>query len=161
MRISTTEMYITSQQLTQAQERQLLGSKNAMSAFVAPLVDPNKLPDSLYFPVYSSASSFLGAVHMERTLMDPDIINIHPMILVRDRAVFRQATELAILCCLLVNKTPIAKVLNNSAYDYMHGFLAGLGINYSLDTAGYVRVYQLFNQEWAPKTFSSYSVETK
>lgn len=158
MRIITPEIYITNTPLTSSQEKQLLASLNAMSAFVAPLLDPTKLPVSTYLPLYTDLHQFIGAVHMEMSSVN-NVVNIHPMLLERNRLQFSQATELAILYCLTHNYIPTAHVLDDPKFKYMHDFLASLGLRYRPRTGW--RVYSLETDVWHPKSFSSYAVHVR
>lgn len=157
MKLHTTSLTLSETPLISAQEKQLLASPNAMSAFIFSLDDPTKLPESTYLTLTSQYGRFLGAVHMEmgeHSLM----VNIHPMLLERDREYFSHATELAILYAEWKNMTPFARVLNTSQYSYMHKFLENLGM-ISKDTGQWI-IYTL-PPGWQPKSFEIFYVDLR
>jgi hypothetical protein len=151
-RLFTAEITLTNAPLRAEQEHALLRSPNAMSAFVYP--DSYALPPSTYLPAYRY-THFIGAVHLEENPVN-NIVTIHPMLLKRDRTVFNEVTEAAILWCLNNHLVPTAQVLNDEAYRYMHDFLMAKGF-VAREEKEWV-VYTL-PPNWRPTSFSIYTME--
>lgn len=153
MILATPKLYLSNDALLRSEVSRLLESPNAMSAFA---YDAKILPDSTYLRVFNYKQNFLGAVHLEAEEFDKRIVNIHPMILERDRDVFTQTTEAAILWCILTGKIPTATVMNIDRYEYMHLFLQSLGF------ISHARrewlVYRL-PVDWKPKAFPTFTVK--
>lgn len=157
MKLHTQTITLSDTPPSQSQEHQLLTSLTAMSAFIFPLDDPTKLPASTYLTLTSEYGRFLGAVHMEmgkHSLM----VNIHPMLLERDREYFSQATELAIIFAEWKKILPFTRVLNSPKYSYMHNFLKNLGM-ISTDTGQWIE-YDL-PQNWQPKSFDTVTIDLR
>lgn len=153
MILATPKLYLSNDALLRSEVSRLLESPNAMSAFA---YDAKILPDSTYLRVFNHKQNFLGAVHLEAEEFDKRIVNIHPMILERDRDVFTEVTEAAIMWCLNNNLVPTARVLDDEAYGYMHKFLTSLQFHLSKQNGW--RIYQL-PDTWKPKSFASYTME--
>jgi hypothetical protein len=151
MKLATPNIQLVDTPLTPDFEQLLLASPSAMSAFIRPV---EQLPASNYISVYNR-SVFAGAVHIEDSWLD-DEVTIHPMLLERDRAIFTEVTEAAILWCLNNHLIPTAQVLDTPEYSYMHKFLESLGM--ACVREGDWRVY-LLPGNWKPRSFVSYTME--
>lgn len=155
MKLHTPSLYLTDAALTERQERHLLNSVNAMSAFAYDSSGMQSLPPSNYLAAYTKYSVFLGAVHMEQGPFS-SIVSIHPMLLERNREAFAEVTEAAILWVINTDLYPTSQVLDTPEYNYMHNFLDSLGMLHVKDRGW--RKYRLPHQ-WQPKSFSSYTFE--
>ncbi len=155
MRLLTPSIYLTDYALHPNQERMLLNSVNAMSAFAYNTAGTQSLPLSTYLSIFNQYHVFLGAVHMEQDPFSP-LVSIHPMLLERNREAFTQATEAAILWALNTHMVPTAAVLDSVEYAYMHRFLEQLGLFQRKDNGW--RKYQL-PHNWSPKSFASYTFQ--
>lgn len=151
--LSTPGIILTDRALRPEQEQAILESANAMSAFIGPR---DSLPLSNYLTAYTRGGRFIGAVHLEERAPFSKVANIHPMLLERDRELFTEVTEAAIMWCLNNNLVPTARVLDDEAYGYMHKFLTSLQFHLSKQNGW--RIYQL-PDTWKPKSFASYTME--
>lgn len=152
--ITENEIQLDDGKLTKEQEQQILKSPNAMSAFTYDTTGMQALPKSTYLRLYKD-SDFAGAVHLEAAEISPTV-TIHPMLLVRDRKLFTEATEAAILWCINLQIIPTAQVADTDYYTYMHSFLDSLGMWWIKQ--GDWRLYRL-PTIWKPKSFSTYTMD--
>jgi hypothetical protein len=152
-RLHTAEITLNDAPLRAEQEHALLQSPNAMSAFIH--IGLDSLPPSTYLPAYRNLH-FIGAVHIEENPFN-DIVTIHPMLIERNRAVFTEVTEAAILWCINNHWVPTAHVLHDPKYDYMHEFLKKIGMLRGRIENGF-RYYNL-PSDWRPTSFTSYTME--
>jgi len=154
MKLSTPNIQLIDTPLTPYLEAMLLASSNAMAAFVTPVGD--SLPPSTYLAVYRR-SVFVGAVHLEDVPGSKEVL-IHPMLLERDRELFTEVTEAAILWCLYNLRVPTTQVRNTPEYKYMHEFLISADMELCWHKRGdWIKYY--LPPYWKPRSFHSFTPE--
>lgn len=153
--ITEHDVQLDDNRLPEVQEQLLLKSPNAMSAFLYDTSELKKLPDSKYLRAFKG-SQFIGAVHVEENPFN-NIVSLHPMLIDRNRELFAEVTEAAILWCINKSLEPTARVLWALKYTYMHKFLVGLGMMQCPVENGF-RLYRL-PMNWKPKSFTSYTFD--
>lgn len=149
MRIYTDNIELSTDPVTSLQEDRLVNSGNAMRAFRDP---PNYLPtEGTYLTLYSKYRNFLGAI-----LIDEG--GIHPMILERNRKLFHECTDLAILYCVLRGILPKTTVQDTPELLYMHDFLVDTVGVLATDMASDSVIYSI-PANWQPRSIETFTVE--